>query len=207
MEAWRGHCPLCPFKSGTTRAEVLYHNSIIGKIMFYQDLLETNLLQLFGDPENSEWFSIILLWFLWSTLLINRNKRYYKFSVSMALNSFSAPLAAAPAFLNMQVVSTSFAKMLVCKPENDVILWRHKQRIFSNNDHHSPLFNTTIWKEGIQSSSRPGHHQTSARHWKKVLALSNFFENFGGKLHGLPLPGCGPAVTASYITFSFSDQY
>jgi len=34
--------------------EVLYHNSIIGNIMFYQDLLETNLLQLFGHPENSE---------------------------------------------------------------------------------------------------------------------------------------------------------
>jgi len=27
--------------------------------MVYQDRLETNLLQLFGRPENSEWFSII----------------------------------------------------------------------------------------------------------------------------------------------------
>jgi len=27
--------------------------------MVYQDRLETNLLQRFGHPENSEWFSII----------------------------------------------------------------------------------------------------------------------------------------------------
>ena len=27
--------------------------------MVYQDQLETNFLQLFGHPENSEWFSII----------------------------------------------------------------------------------------------------------------------------------------------------
>jgi len=27
--------------------------------MVYQDQLETNLLQLFGHPESSEWFSII----------------------------------------------------------------------------------------------------------------------------------------------------
>ena len=70
MEAWRGHYPLCPFKRGTTGVEMLHHNSIIGNIMLYQDLLETNLLQLFGHQENSEWFSIVLLWFLWSTLLI-----------------------------------------------------------------------------------------------------------------------------------------
>jgi len=27
--------------------------------MVYQDRLETNLLQLFAHPENSEWFSVI----------------------------------------------------------------------------------------------------------------------------------------------------
>jgi len=27
------------------------------------------------------------------------------------------------------------------------------------------MLNTKTWKGGIQSSSRPGHHQTSARHW------------------------------------------
>ena len=40
----------------------------------------------------------------------------------MALNSFTALLAIALAFLNMNVVSTNFAKTLVSKRENDVIL-------------------------------------------------------------------------------------
>jgi len=40
----------------------------------------------------------------------------------MALNYFTAPLATALAFLNMNVVSTNFAKTLVWKRENDIIL-------------------------------------------------------------------------------------
>jgi len=54
---------------------------------------------------------------------------------------------AAPASLNMQVVSTNFAKTLVCKCQYDVILWHHKHRLSSNNDHHgpTPLLNTRIW--------------------------------------------------------------
>jgi len=43
----------------------------------------------------------------------------------------------------MHVVSTNFAKTLVCKREYDVMLRRHKQRISSN--HHTPLLNTRIW--------------------------------------------------------------
>jgi len=38
---------------------VPFHNRIIGYFMVYQDRLETNLLQLFPHPENSELFSII----------------------------------------------------------------------------------------------------------------------------------------------------
>jgi len=34
-------------------------NSIVANFMVYEDRLQTNLLQLFTDPENSEWFSII----------------------------------------------------------------------------------------------------------------------------------------------------
>jgi len=49
-----GALSLCPFKKGTTGAEMLHHNSIISNIMFYQDRLEGYLLQLFGHPENSE---------------------------------------------------------------------------------------------------------------------------------------------------------
>jgi len=59
MEAWRGHCPLCSVNSDATRGEVLFHNSVIGNFMTYQNRLEINLLQLFGHPENSECFSLI----------------------------------------------------------------------------------------------------------------------------------------------------
>jgi len=58
---WRhggGIAPL-PVQKGATGAEVPFHNSIIDNFMVYQDRLETNLLQLFGHPEISEWFSII----------------------------------------------------------------------------------------------------------------------------------------------------
>jgi len=34
-------------------------NNIIANFMVYEDRLQTNLLQLFTDPENSEWFSIL----------------------------------------------------------------------------------------------------------------------------------------------------
>jgi len=36
-----------------------FHNSIIGNFIVYKHRLETNLLQLFRHPDNSEWFSII----------------------------------------------------------------------------------------------------------------------------------------------------
>jgi len=45
--------PLFPFNR-ETGAEVSFHNSIRGNFVVYQDRLETNLLQLFGHPENSE---------------------------------------------------------------------------------------------------------------------------------------------------------
>ena len=47
------------FQKRSTGAEVRFHNSIIDIFMVYQDRIETNLLQLFGHPENSGWFSII----------------------------------------------------------------------------------------------------------------------------------------------------
>jgi len=42
----------------------------------------------------------------------------------------------------MHVVSTEVSKTLVCKREYVVIFRRHKQRISSNNNHHTPLLNT-----------------------------------------------------------------
>jgi len=58
METWRGHCPSA-FQKRATETEVRFHKGIIGNFMVYQDRLETNLLQLFRHPENSELFSII----------------------------------------------------------------------------------------------------------------------------------------------------
>jgi len=43
----------------SNEAEVSFHNIITGNIMVYEDRLETNLLQLFTYPENSEQVSII----------------------------------------------------------------------------------------------------------------------------------------------------
>jgi len=51
---WRhggGIAPLT-FQKSATGAEVRFHNSIIGNFMVYQDRSETNLLQLFGHPED-----------------------------------------------------------------------------------------------------------------------------------------------------------
>jgi len=45
----------------------------------------------------------------------------------------------------MQIALTNFAKTLVCTRKYDIILKRCKQRISSNNDHHTLLLNTRIW--------------------------------------------------------------
>jgi len=36
-----------------------FHNRITGNFMVYHDRFQTNLLQLFENPKNSEWFSVI----------------------------------------------------------------------------------------------------------------------------------------------------
>jgi len=41
-------------KGGQQGQRCLSHNSIIDTLMAYQDQLESNSLQLFGDPENSK---------------------------------------------------------------------------------------------------------------------------------------------------------
>ena len=53
----------CPFERGATGAEVPFHNNVIGSFMVCQYRIETNLLQLFAHPENSEWFSMICYYF------------------------------------------------------------------------------------------------------------------------------------------------
>jgi len=50
----------CPFKRGSTGAEVPLHNRTISNFVVYKDRLETNLLQLYSrNQKNSESFSII----------------------------------------------------------------------------------------------------------------------------------------------------
>jgi len=39
--------------------DVPFYNSIIGNVIFYQDRIETDLLNLCVHPENSEWSSVI----------------------------------------------------------------------------------------------------------------------------------------------------
>jgi len=48
----------------------------------------------------------------------------------------------------MHVVSTNFAKALVCKREYDIILWRRKQGISSNNGRHTPLCSIQEFSRG-----------------------------------------------------------
>jgi len=43
-------------------------------------------------------------------------------------------------------MSTNFAKTLVWKYDDDVKLWRHKQRTPNTNDHHMPLNEIPAWK-------------------------------------------------------------
>jgi len=43
-----GALPPCPIIRGSTGAEVLFHNSIIGHFMVYKDRLETKLLHHFS---------------------------------------------------------------------------------------------------------------------------------------------------------------
>jgi len=58
MDAGEGGITPFPFK-GANGADMHFHNSIIGNFMVDQYRPETNLLQLFALPENSEWFSLI----------------------------------------------------------------------------------------------------------------------------------------------------
>jgi len=52
-----------------------------------------------------------------------------------------------------------------------------------------PLLNTRIEKGGIQSSSRPGHHQTSARHCLGQKCLNSIervkFQNLNPRVSNL----------------------
>jgi len=92
-----GIAPL-PFKRGATGSEVPFYNSIAGNFIVYQDRLETNLLQVFAYPENSEWFSIIFV-IIFEVNIVHEQKQTHLvtislfFKISIVLNSFTAPTA------------------------------------------------------------------------------------------------------------------
>jgi len=56
------------------KGEVRFHNKTICNFMVYKNGLETNLLQLFAHPQNSELFSISSAIILRSTFLLRKNK-------------------------------------------------------------------------------------------------------------------------------------
>jgi len=90
---------------------------------------------------------------------MNRSKHIFLFFIGFHCSqlSYCSPCpTAAPASLNMHVMSTNFAKTLVCKREYDVILWRHKQRVSSKNDQHTPLLYTRIRKGASNQAVAPG---------------------------------------------------
>ena len=90
MEAWWGHCSLCPFKRGAAVVEVSYHNNIIGNFMVYQDRLETNLCSYFEHPENSEWVSIITV-IIFAVKIVNEQKQTYSVTIFFCFFKFPLP--------------------------------------------------------------------------------------------------------------------
>ena len=152
MEAWWDHFPLCPFKRGAVVAKVSFHNNTIGNFMVYQDRLEINLSAIWAPGKFrmsvynfGNYFYGQHCWWTETNIFGKDFCVFFNFHCPQLFYCSPCPTAA-PASLNMHVVSTNFAKTLICKREYDVILWRHKQRISNNNDHYTPLLNTRIWK-------------------------------------------------------------
>jgi len=86
-----------PFVKEATGGAGAFYMIIIGNLMFYQDRLETYLLQLFAHPDTSEWFSIISV----MNFEVNNGAEqkqallitiFLFFKVFILLNSFTAPL-------------------------------------------------------------------------------------------------------------------
>jgi len=119
----------CAWTTSTpTSNTTALHNSLIGNFMANQDWLETNLLQLFGHPENSKWFSNNFVIFL-EVGIVDEQKQTYLVAIFLFLTSFHCPQlfycspwpTAAAAALDVHVVSTNFAK----KVSLQRWLWRH----------------------------------------------------------------------------------
>jgi len=57
--------------------EVPFYYSIIDNFMFWQDRIETNLLQLFTQQKNSEWFSIISIIIFEVNIVTEQKQKYW----------------------------------------------------------------------------------------------------------------------------------
>ena len=82
---------VCAWTTSTpTSSTTALHNSLIGNFMANQDWLETNLLQLFGHPENSKWFSknfVIIL----EVGIVDEQKQTYSVAIYLFFTSFHCP--------------------------------------------------------------------------------------------------------------------
>jgi len=82
--------------------EVRFHKQITDNFVFFQDQLETNLLQLFAHPQNSEWFSITFAIIFQVNIVAAQIQAQlvtnWFLQVSIALKSFAAPPPALPLF-------------------------------------------------------------------------------------------------------------
>ena len=71
-------------------AEVPFHSRIIRNFMGYKDRLETNLLQLFVHPQNSEWFSIISA-IIFEVNVVAAQKQASLVTICLFFTSFHCP--------------------------------------------------------------------------------------------------------------------
>ena len=83
-----GQYPLLFLKGA--KGGVAFHNSIIGHFIVYQDHLETNLLQLFAHPENSDWFSIIFA-MIFEVNIVEEQKQAQLATIFLLFLSFHCP--------------------------------------------------------------------------------------------------------------------
>jgi len=71
-----GIAPLT-FQKGVHGSGGLFDNSIISNFMVCHDRIETNLLQLFKHPENSQWFSIIYVIIFEINIVAEQKQAYW----------------------------------------------------------------------------------------------------------------------------------
>jgi len=130
--------PLCPFKREQRGRRCLFITVSLAISWF----IKTNLKNFIVAIRSTRIFRMVFYnfcyyfwgqrcWGIETNMIGNVFFVFYKFPLPSALLLLPCPTAA-PASMKIYAVSTNFPKTLVCsKREYEVILWRHKQRIFS----------------------------------------------------------------------------